>query len=74
MFYGIEGTPRPDPTVVKWIVMDETVLSEGDKPLYDCIMQSGAFHEVFRDGPIVGAARVPATDGPALDLACRDQP
>ncbi len=75
VFYGIEGTRRPDPTVVKWIVMDETVLSEGDKPLYDCIMQSGAFREVYREGALVAAERVPARNSvAAADLACRDQP
>jgi uncharacterized membrane protein len=54
VYYGVEGTERPDPAVVEWLVFDLTVpFSEGDQQLADCVLGSGTFDESYRHGEIV---------------------
>jgi uncharacterized membrane protein len=54
VFYGVEGTPRPDPATVEWIIWDRTVpFSESEQVLVDCIVAAGTFDEVFSEGEIV---------------------
>lgn len=54
VFYGVEGTPRPDPATVEWLVFDESVpYGPEDLATRDCILGAGTFDEVFRDREIV---------------------
>jgi uncharacterized membrane protein len=54
VFYGVEGTPRPDPSLVEWMIFDLTVaFSEGDQQLVDCVLGAGTFDEAFREAEIV---------------------
>ncbi len=75
VFYGVKGTPAPDPAVVEYVLQDES-LTEGDGlVIWQCLLDSGAFDEVFRLDPIVLLRRVPTSDGgPVADLVCQDPP
>lgn len=54
VYYGVEGTPRPDPARVEWIIWDESLtFSEAERPVVDCILAAGTFDEAFRDREIV---------------------
>ena len=71
VFYGVDKTKAPDPKVVHWLVLDESVLSDNDKAVEQCILNSGAFHEVYRSGPIVVERRVDTSGAPVADKACQ---
>jgi uncharacterized membrane protein len=65
VFYGVEGTPRPDPQQVEFLLVDFQILSGGpDRELYDCLMGIGSFREVSRgaDGQVMLHERVTPTD------------
>lgn len=68
-YYGVEGTTKPDPAVVEWLILDETVLgTDEDVALLDCIKGAGTFAEAFRDQQIVVYHRIPDVD--PIDRAC----
>ena len=67
VFYGVEGTPRPDPSRVEWLLLDETVLQPDEEPLLSCIIDAGTFDERYRDGPIVVWHR---NDREPIDASC----
>jgi len=68
VYYGVEGTPRPDPAVVEWLLFDETVpFTDEDLVLVDCILGAGTFDEVFRDREIAVYHR---NDSEPLDADC----
>lgn len=49
VFYGVEGTPRPDPQGVQYIAVDFQLLAEGpDRELFDCLMGIGSFRVIQR--------------------------
>jgi hypothetical protein len=78
VFYGVEGTPAPDPSVVEYVLQDLS-LTEGDGlVIWQCLLDSRAFEEIFRLDPIVLLRRVPSPPGapvvPVADLACQDPP
>ncbi len=61
VFYGVEGTPRPDPQQVQYVAVDFQLLAEGpDRELYDCLMRVGSFRPIQSgaDGQIVVQQRV----------------
>jgi hypothetical protein len=72
VFYGVEGTPRPDPGVVRYVIQDEALLAGDDLALWQCLAASGSFAERYREGTIVLLQRVPGPpDQPVADLACQ---
>lgn len=69
VYYGVEGTPRPDPARVEWIIWDLTVpFNEGEQGVVRCILDAGTFDEVFRSGEIIVLHRNPAAP---VDAECR---
>jgi uncharacterized membrane protein len=52
VFYGVDGTPRPDPAGVAWLLLDESVLQPDEARLLRCIGDAGTFDEVHREGTI----------------------
>lgn len=69
VFYGVDGTERPDPATVEWVLMDLNLLATDgpDRNLWDCIVGSGAFETVLsRDGIVV----LRRGDGLTQDRAC----
>jgi hypothetical protein len=69
VFYGVEGTPLPDPGVVEYVVMDTTYLGAADLEVWECVRSSGAFRSVLERGPVVVLERIP---GATTDLACQE--
>jgi uncharacterized membrane protein len=69
VFYGVEGTPRPDPSTVEWLIWDESLpFSEGELPLVECILAAGTFDEVYRADDIVVLHR---NGNEPVDAECR---
>lgn len=69
VFYGVEGTPRPDPARVEWIIWDESLpFSEGEQRVVDCILDARTFDEVFREDEIVVLRR---NGEEPVDAECR---
>jgi uncharacterized membrane protein len=69
VFYGVEGTPLPDPAVVEYVAVDVPALQGVDLEKWECIMGSGAFATIYDEGGIVVARRTP---GHTEDRACQD--
>jgi hypothetical protein len=68
-YYGVEGTKKPDPARIEWLILDETVLgSEQDIALVECIKAAGTFTEAFRDQQIVVYHRIATAD--PVDRSC----
>lgn len=64
VFYGVVGTPPPNPRAVQFLIVDLQILSEGpDRELYDCLMTVGSFREASRGakGQIIVSKRVQPT-------------
>jgi Predicted membrane protein (DUF2079) len=76
VFYGVEGTLAPNPAVVEYVLQDESLIHDGELVIWQCILDSGAFQEVFRFEQIALVRRVPAADptAPVADLHCQDPP
>jgi uncharacterized membrane protein len=69
VFYGVKGTPRPDPARVEYLAMDLNLLSPGpDLDLWNCVT-SGGFEPVYEQAGIVVYHRTP---GRTDDRACQD--
>jgi uncharacterized membrane protein len=71
VFYGVEGTPRPDPSRVEWLLLDESVLRPDEVRLVRCIADAGTFDELYREGAIAvwrrnGSPPVDTTCGPVV--------
>lgn len=67
LFYGVDGTARPDPARVEWLLLDESVLQPDEVPLLRCIIEAGAFEERYREGAIVAWQR---NSRDPVDVAC----
>ena len=53
-YYGVEGTRRPDPEKVQWIIFDHTVpFSPSDQEVAECVLDAGTFDVAFRHREIV---------------------
>ncbi len=75
VFYGVQGTPAPDPSVVEYLLQDLSLTHGDSLVIWQCLLDSGAFEEAFRLDPIVLLRRVPSPAGiPVADLACQDPP
>jgi uncharacterized membrane protein len=67
-YYGVVGTPRADPTRVRWLLFDYSVpFSEADQAVADCVLRTGTFDVAFRHREIVVYER---NDEPPVDVAC----
>ena len=47
VFYGVQGTKEPNPSVVRYLVVDHTNMNDSDKRDFECIVASGAFRTIF---------------------------
>jgi uncharacterized membrane protein len=70
VFYGVKGTPLPDPATVDYLVVDTPALNETDLSTWQCIIDAGSFRVITDDQGIVVAQRIP---GRTEDRACQDQ-
>lgn len=67
-YFGVASTPRQDPTPLQFIIIDEGIISPSEQEVQACILDSGAFEEVFREDPIVVMQRV--ADHAPTDVDC----
>jgi uncharacterized membrane protein len=69
VFYGVNGTPLPDPAVVEYLAVDAAALQGADLDTWTCIIDSGAFERIYDEAGVVVARRIP---GHTEDRACQD--
>jgi uncharacterized membrane protein len=68
VFYGVKGTPLPDPAGVEYLAMDLDALAPGpDLDLWNCVVAS--FDPIYEQAGIVVHRRTP---GRTADRACQD--
>jgi uncharacterized membrane protein len=70
VFYGVKGTPLPDPATVEYLVVDTPALQGIDAEDWRCIIGSGAFTTLYDQQGIVVARRLP---GRTDDRLCQDR-